>query len=77
MQTAADTTGMSLKILYTDRDTRKLHAIAREVLQGYVRQDYLMFSNELNVAPEILLMSTVSGVKLFAVNNTLTADQIR
>ncbi len=77
MQTAADTTGMSLKILYTDRDTRKLLAMARDTLQGYVRPDYLMFSNELNVAPEILRMSTGSGVKLFAVNNTLTADQIR
>ncbi|MFA0996376.1 MULTISPECIES: ABC transporter substrate-binding protein [Pseudomonas syringae group] len=77
MQTAANTTGMSLKILYTDRDTRKLLALARETLQGYVRPDYLMFSNELNVAPEILRMSTGSGVKLFAVNNTLTADQIR
>ncbi|EPN70185.1 periplasmic sugar-binding domain protein, partial [Pseudomonas syringae pv. actinidiae ICMP 19079] len=77
MQTAVNTTGMSLKILYTDRDTRKLLALARETLQGYVRPDYLMFSNELNVAPEILRMSTGSGVKLFAVNNTLTADQIR
>ncbi|AHG41421.1 sugar ABC transporter substrate-binding protein [Pseudomonas syringae CC1557] len=75
MQTAASTTGMSLKILYTDRDTRTLIRMARETLLGNERPDYLLFSNELNVAPEILRLSSGSGVKLFAVNNTLTADQ--
>ncbi|WP_024694679.1 ABC transporter substrate-binding protein [Pseudomonas syringae] len=77
MQSAAHTTGMTLHVLYSDRDTRKLLAMARETLQGSVRPDYLLFSNELNVAPEILRLSRGSGVKLFAVNNTLTADQIR
>ncbi|QIQ69695.1 ABC transporter substrate-binding protein [Pseudomonas coronafaciens] len=77
MQVAADTTGMSLEIRYTDRDTRKLVAMAREALQGSERPDYLLFSNELNVAPEMLRLSQGSGVKLFAVNNTLTADQVR
>ncbi|WP_046270001.1 ABC transporter substrate-binding protein [Pseudomonas syringae] len=77
MQTAADTTGMSLKILYTERDTRKLLDLARATLQGGERPDYLLFSNELNIAPEVLRMSVGSGVKLFAVNNTLAADQIR
>ncbi|KPW81949.1 Sugar-binding domain-containing protein [Pseudomonas syringae pv. coriandricola] len=77
MQTAARTTGMSLTILYTDRDTRTLIAMARKSLQGDERPDYLLFSNELNVAPEILRLSIGSGVKLFAVNNTLTADQMR
>lgn len=77
MQTAADTTGMSLKILFTERDTRKLLDLARATLQGDERPDYLLFSNELNIAPEVLRMSVGSGVKLFAVNNTLTPDQIR
>ncbi|MCF5279977.1 sugar ABC transporter substrate-binding protein, partial [Pseudomonas syringae] len=44
MQTAADTTGMSLKILYTERDTRKLLDLARATLQGDERPDYLLFS---------------------------------
>ncbi|MCD5994473.1 ABC transporter substrate-binding protein [Pseudomonas sp. CDFA 602] len=77
MQAAANTTGMSLTVLHSDRDTRKLLSMARDTLQGYARPDYLVFSNELNVAPEILRLSQGSGVKLFAVNNTLTADQIR
>ncbi|MFJ4143112.1 ABC transporter substrate-binding protein [Pseudomonas sp. NPDC089734] len=78
MQSAAGATGMSLKVLYTDRDTRKLLDMARETLQGpRARPDYLVFSNELNVAPEILRLSVGSGVKLLAVNNTLTGDQRR
>ncbi len=77
MQAAAAKFDMSLEVLYTDRDTRKLLAFAREALQGVERPDYLVFSNELNVAPEILRLSKGSGVKLFAVNNTLTANQIR
>ncbi|HEX8592874.1 MAG TPA: ABC transporter substrate-binding protein [Pseudomonas sp.] len=76
MQAAADKLKMSLEVIYTDRDTRKLLAVAREALQGTHRPDYLVFSNELNVAPEILRLSKGSGVKLFAVNNTLTPDQI-
>lgn len=75
MQTAAERLGMSLTVLYSDRDTRTLLDLARDSLQGPTRPDYLVFSNELNVAPEILRLSQGSGVKLFLVNNTLTASQ--
>lgn len=76
MQMAADRLGMSLTVLYSDRDTRTLLDLARDSLQGPVRPDYLVFSNELNVAPEILRLSQDSGVKLFLVNNTLNASQM-
>ncbi|MDH0745075.1 ABC transporter substrate-binding protein [Pseudomonas sp. GD03842] len=76
MQAAADRLGMGLTIHYTNRDTRTLLTFAREALQGSARPDYLVFSNELNVAPEILRLSRGSGVKLLAVNNTFTADQL-
>ncbi|MFJ3486967.1 ABC transporter substrate-binding protein [Pseudomonas sp. NPDC090202] len=76
MQVAAERLGMSLQVYYTDRDTRHLLALARDALQGTARPDYLVFSNELNVAPEILRLSEGSGVKLMAVNNTFTADQL-
>jgi len=76
MQVAAERLGMSLTVLYSERDTRALLNLARESLQGPVRPDYLVFSNELNVAPEILRLSQGSGVKLFLVNNTLTASQM-
>jgi ABC-type sugar transport system substrate-binding protein len=76
MQAAADRLGMNLQIYYTDRDTRTLLTLARKTLQGSDRPDYLVFSNELNVAPEVLRLSVGSGVKLLAVNNTFTADQL-
>ncbi len=76
MQAAAHRLGMDLTIHYTDRDTRTLLTFARQALQGKQRPDYLVFSNELNVAPEILRLSLGSGVKLLAVNNTFTADQL-
>jgi ABC-type sugar transport system substrate-binding protein len=76
MQAAADKLGMALQVRYTDRDTRTLLGYAREALQGPHRPDYLVFSNELNVAPEILRLSVGSGVKLMAVNNTFTANQL-
>jgi ABC-type sugar transport system substrate-binding protein len=77
MQAAANRLGMTLTVRYSNRDTRELVELARDALQGPSRPDYLVFSNELNVAPEILRLSQDSGVKLFAVNNTLTDDQIR
>ncbi|GAB7528311.1 ABC transporter substrate-binding protein [Pseudomonas sp. 3A(2025)] len=77
MQAAAETTGMHLTVEFSDRDTRTQVELARKTLKGETRPDYLVFSNELNVGPEILRLSEGSGVKLFAVNNTLTADQVR
>lgn len=63
MQSAAEKLGMSLKVRFSDRDTRQLLILAREELQGPQRPDYLVFSNELNVAPEILRLSQGSGGK--------------
>ncbi|RJX79614.1 ABC transporter substrate-binding protein [Pseudomonas sp. LS-2] len=76
MQAAADRLGMNLHVHYTGRDTRTLLTLARKTLQGSDRPDYLVFSNELNVAPEVLRLSMGSGVRLMAVNNTFTADQL-
>ncbi|MEN0108914.1 MAG: ABC transporter substrate-binding protein, partial [Pseudomonas sp.] len=47
------------------------------VLQGPQKPDYLLFVNEQYAAPEILRLAKDSGVKLFAVSNTLTTDQQR
>ncbi|MFK7701410.1 ABC transporter substrate-binding protein [Pseudomonas caspiana] len=76
MQAAATRLGMDLTVRYSNRDTRELIELARDALQGPFRPDYLVFSNELNVAPEILRLSQGSDVTLFAVNNTLTDDQV-
>lgn len=75
MQAAAERLGMRLDVRYSDRDTRVLLEQARDALQGVERPDYLVFSNELNVAPEILRLSRGSEVRLLAVNNTFTPAQ--
>ncbi|UVM52751.1 ABC transporter substrate-binding protein [Pseudomonas sp. B21-015] len=77
MQAAAKNLGMDLHIQYSERNAETTLKQAREALQGPNRPDYLVFVNELYVAPEILRLAQGSGVKLFLVNNALTADQMR
>ncbi|MGE7955936.1 ABC transporter substrate-binding protein [Pseudomonas sp. NPDC089530] len=77
MQTAASDLGLDLRVRYSQRDSQTTIRQAREALQGPHRPDYLVVANEQYVAPEILRLSRGSGVKLFIVNNALTADQQR
>lgn len=77
MRAAAKDLGMSLQVRYAERDTQLMLREAREILQGAHRPDYLLFVNENYAGPEILRLSVDSGVRLFAVNSTLTADQQR
>ncbi|SEN66702.1 ABC-type sugar transport system, substrate-binding protein, contains N-terminal xre family HTH domain [Pseudomonas sp. ok272] len=76
MQAAAKDLGMDLAVQYSERNPETTIRHAREVLQGAKRPDYLVFVNEQYVAPEILRLSQGSGVKLFIVNNSLTAGQL-
>ncbi len=75
MQAAASDLGMQLRVLDAQRDRDLMLAQARTVLQGDNKPDYLLFINEEYAAPEILRLAKDSGVKLFAVSNTLTTDQ--
>ena len=75
MQAAAANLGMSLEILYAERNPQTMLEQARSQLKGKQRPDYLVFVNEQSAGPAILHLSQGSGVKLFAVSSTLTADQ--
>jgi ABC-type sugar transport system substrate-binding protein len=75
MQAAAKDLGIDLKILYAQRMPELTVAQARQALQGRDRPDYLVFVNEQYVAPQILRLAQGSGVKLFMVNASLTANQ--
>ena len=75
MQAAASDLGMPLQVIYAERDPQRMVEQARTLLQGSHRPDYLVFVNEDYAGPEILRLSKDSGGKLFAVSNTLTADQ--
>ena len=75
MQAAADDLGISLRVLYAERDPQLMLEQARETLQGGQPPDYLVFVNEQYAGPEILRLAKDTQVKLFAVSSTLTADQ--
>ncbi|RON25189.1 LacI family transcriptional regulator [Pseudomonas brassicacearum] len=75
MQAAARDLGVDLRIQYAQRMPELTVAQARLALQGPDRPDYLMFVNEQYVAPQILRLAQGSGVKLFMVNASLTANQ--
>jgi ABC-type sugar transport system substrate-binding protein len=77
MQAAADELGMSLRVEYSERDAALAMSQARAILKGPQRPDYLVLVNEQYVAPEIIRLSQGTGVKLFLVNNGLTATQAR
>lgn len=76
MQAAATDLGIDLRILYAQRMPELTVAQARLALQGPNRPDYLVFVNEQYVAPQILRLAEGSGVKLFMVNASLTANQM-
>ena len=76
MQAAARDLGIDLQILYSQRMPELTVAQARQALQGPDRPDYLVFVNEQYVAPQILRLAQGSGVKLFMVNSSLTANQL-
>jgi len=75
MQAAADSLGMQLQVLYSERDPQTVLRQARAILDGGKRPDYLLFVNEHYAAPEILRMFEPTAVKLFSLHSTLTADQ--
>ncbi|GGU54603.1 sugar ABC transporter substrate-binding protein [Pseudomonas laurentiana] len=77
MQAAASDLGMQLRIEYSEREPARAMTLARQVLEGPQRPDYLVLVNEQYIAPEIIRLSRGSGVKLFLVNNGLTPDQTR
>ena len=75
MQAAAQDLGMELRVQYSERRADLALSQARAILKGPQRPDYLVLVNEQYVAPEIIRLSRGSGVKLFLVNNGLTATQ--
>lgn len=75
MQAAADDLGLTLRVEYSERSAERALNQARVLLKGPQRPDYLVLVNEQYVAPEIIRLSQGTGVKLFLVNNGLTASQ--
>lgn len=75
MRDAAGDLGMELQVVYGERDTARILRNARRVLEQDELPDYLIFVNEHFTGPEILRLFDGSGVRLFALHSTLTAEQ--
>ncbi|MDD0843997.1 ABC transporter substrate-binding protein [Pseudomonas sp. Gutcm_11s] len=75
MQDAAGDLGLQLEVLYGERDANTMMRNARSVLERANKPDYLVFVNEQYLGPEILRLAEDSGIRLFAVHSTLTAEQ--
>lgn len=75
MQSAASDLHVDLDILYAERDATKMVANARSVLERVHKPDYLIVVNEKQVAPEILKMTAGSGIKVFLLLNSISAEQ--
>lgn len=77
MQDAAGDLGMELEVIYGERDSDRVLRNARVLLEREHKPDYLLFSNEQYLGPEILRLLAGSGIRLFALHNTLTTEQQR
>jgi len=75
MQAAAGDLGMSLEVLYAERDATRMLANARQVVARAQRPDYLMVVNEKQVALEIVRMCEGTGIHVFLLLNDLSPEQ--
>ncbi|MCU1717014.1 ABC transporter substrate-binding protein [Pseudomonas sp. 5P_3.1_Bac2] len=75
MQAAADDLDMQLEVVHGERSSELLLSEARKILTSKEQPDYLLFVNELSVAPELLRIYADSSIKLFSLHSTLTDDQ--
>lgn len=75
MRAAADDLGIDLKVEYAERDPQTTLAQVRAVVKSGNTPDYLVFTNENYVAPEVLRLTTGTDIKLFVLHNQLTDEQ--
>ncbi len=77
MQAAAESLGAELEVLYAERDPLRMLGNANKVVSRSQRPDYLVVVNEKQVGSEILRITAKSGIRVFFINNTLSADEQR
>lgn len=75
MDDAAGDLDIQLEVLYGERDAENILRQARSVLERKQQPDYLIFTNEMYTGPEILRLFEGSGIRLFSLHSTLTAEQ--
>lgn len=75
MQAAATDLGLHLEVVYAGRNKQRMLQQAHELRTRTPQPDYLLFTNEEYVGPELLRLFADSPSRLFALHSTLTADQ--
>jgi ABC-type sugar transport system substrate-binding protein len=75
MQAAASDLGINLQVIYGERDPQRILDNAHDVLKSPELPDYLIFTNEMYLGPELLRLFAHTPVKLFALHSTLTPEQ--
>lgn len=75
MQVAADDLGITLEVLYAERDSTLMITHANQVIARANKPDYLVTVNEKQVAGEMLKLAADTGIKVFLINNTLSPEQ--
>lgn len=75
MAAAADDLGLELRVLYAERDPQNTLQQAQALLKQTDLPDYVLFTNENYLAPEMLRLFEGSSVKVFLLHNALTEMQ--
>lgn len=75
MLAAAEDLEIELDVIYAERDPVRMVENARRVIARSKRPDYVVTVNEKLVAGEILRLTANTGIKVFLINNTLSADE--
>jgi ABC-type sugar transport system substrate-binding protein len=77
MQMAADSLKMTLEVRYVEREHLRSFDIARELIARPppTRPDYVIFSNDHAVSPELLRLFEPSGIKCFLAYSKPTAQE--
>jgi ABC-type sugar transport system substrate-binding protein len=75
MQAAAESLGMDLEIIYSERDHLKMQQQARDVAARSDPPDYLVVVNEKQAADEMVKVADKAGIKVFVMLNTFAGDQ--
>ena len=76
MDKAARDLGIEFQAVNGERNPSLIEQRAHEILKLNPKPDYLLFTNEHFMGPQTLRIFEGSGVKLFALHNTLNSEQI-
>jgi len=76
MQPAAKQLGITLEVLYAERDHLKMIALMQQVAQRQSRPDYVILVNEKLAGGEMLKLAGQAGIRVLFAYSTFEGDQL-